>query len=202
MKRFTLLPVLLLASIAVAAASADPGKKQRSPNKATTTIHTTDNGCAGNTWADDTLRRTIKAHRNKDGSYRVRIEDKGTFVTNAGGAAASPGNCPENKSRHGHTVLPGVQGNVKGYITGTVTNGTFNPNATCTAVPCTKAVFIAAFFGAGAQFSCLTNSTDCKFKYDYHAKNNLQLSFRHWQDRGSGAGTFLKEKFKGDIATA
>ena len=31
---------------------------------------------------------------------------------------------------------------------------------------------------------------------------NKQALFRHWQDRGHGAGTFLKEKFKGDIADA
>jgi hypothetical protein len=204
MRRIVILLALLAAALALTAvASAAQGDKQPHPNKATTTIRTTDGGCAGNVWADDTLKRTVKAHRNKDGSYRVRIEDKGTFVTNAGGTTASPGNCPENKSKHGHTVRAGVQGSVKGYITGTVRNGTFNPNATCTAVPCTKAVFIAAFFGPTAQFSCLTeNSRDCKFKYDYHAKKNQNLLFRHWQDRGAGAGTMLKEKFKGDIADA
>lgn len=205
MKRLIMLPALLLAGVAFAATGlASPGhkNKQPHPNKATVVIHTTDNGCAGNPWADDTLKRTVKAHRNKNGSYRVRLEDKGTFVTNAGGATASPGNCTDNKSKHGHTVRPGVQGTVKGYITGTVTSGTFNPNATCTAVPCTKAVFIAAFFGPGAQFSCQTNSKDCKFKYDYHAKKDQQLLFRHWQDSGTGAGTFLKEKFKGDIASS
>jgi hypothetical protein len=63
-------------------------------------------------------------------------------------------------------------------------------------------MFISAFFGATAQFSCLTNSQNCKFKYDYHAKKNQNLLFRHWQDRGTGAGTFLNEKFKGDIADA
>jgi hypothetical protein len=211
MRRTFVLPALLVAALALAAAGlADDGKKQPHPNKATTTIRTTDNGCAGNTWADDTLRRTVKVHAENEGdddnnnaaagSMRVRIEDKGTFVTNAGGTTASPGNCPENRSRHGKSVRPGVTGSVKGFIEGTVTGGTFNPNATCTAVPCTKAVFIAAFFGPTAKFSCLTTSSDCKFKYDYHAKRSQQLLFRHWQDRGKGAGTLLKERFKGDIA--
>jgi hypothetical protein len=204
MRRIVILLVLLAAALALtAAASADKVNKQPHPNKATVTIRTTDGGCAGNIWADDTLARTVKAHLNKDGSYRVRIEDKGTFVTNAGGATASPGNCTENKSKHGHTVHAGFNGSVKGYITGTVRDGTFNPNATCTAVPCTKSVFIAAFFGPAAKFSCLTeNSGDCKFKYDYHAKKAEKLLFRHWQDRGTGAGTMLHEKFKGDIADA
>jgi len=203
MKRWFIMPVLLVAALAFAAVGfADDGNKQPHPNKATVVIHTTDNGCAGNTWANDTLTRTVKVHRNKDGSYRVRLEDKGTFVTNAGGATASPGNCPENKSHHGHTVRPGVQGTVKGYIKGTVTNGTFNPNATCPTVPCTKAVFIAAFFGPSAQFSCQMTSSDCKFNYDYHAKNDQALLFRHWQDSGEGAGTMLDERFKGDIANA
>ena len=59
-----------------------------------------------------------------------------------------------------------------------------------------------AFFGPTAQFSCLTNSKNCKFKYDYHSKRDQALLFSHWQDRGHGAGTFLVETFKGDIADA
>jgi hypothetical protein len=55
-------------------------------------------------------------------------------------------------------------------------------------------MFIAAFSGPTATFSCRTNSTDCTFKYDYHAKKNRGLLFRHWQDRGHGAGTFLAER--------
>ena len=137
-------------------------------------------------------------HLNKNGSYRIREQDKGTFVTNAGGVVGSPGNCPENTSRHGHTVLPGKTGTLKGYLAGAVTGGTFNPNGSCAANPCTQ----AAFFGPTATFSCRTDSADCKFKYDYHAKKNQGLLFRHWQDRGHGSGTFLHEKFKGDIASA
>jgi hypothetical protein len=68
--------------------------------------------------------------------------------------------------------------------------------------PCIQVTFIAAFFGPTATFSCLTNSQNCKFKYDYHSKLDQNLLFRHWQDGGHGAGTFLQEKFKGDIADA
>jgi hypothetical protein len=140
-------------------------------------------------------------HKNADGSYRIREEDKGFFETNAGGTIASPGNCPENKSKHGHTVRAGVFGTLKGYITGKVTGGTFNPSATCTN-PCNQAAFIATYFGPTATFSCQTNSQNCKFKWVYHAKKHQNLLFRHWEDRGKGAGTFLKERFKGDIADA
>src|SRR5205823_1114960 len=114
-------------------------------------IHTTDGSCSGGTWADDTIMRTVKVHKNKDGSYRIREEDKGFFSTNAGGTLASPGNCPANTSAHGHTVRLGVVGTFKGYIKGTVTGGMFNPHATCTVTPCTQSLFIAAFFGPTAQ---------------------------------------------------
>lgn len=202
MKRLLALPVLLVAVLALVVVAGAVSAKQPHPSKVKAVIHTTDGGCAGNTWADDTITRTLKVHLNKNGSYRIREEDKGTFVTTAGGAVASPGNCPENTSRHGHTVLPGKAGTLKGYLTGTVTGGTFNPNGSCAANPCTQALFIAAFFGPTATFSCRTDSADCKFKYDYHAKRNQGLLLRHWQDRGQGSGTFLREKFKGDIASA
>ena len=202
MKRLLVLPVLLGAVLALAAVAGAGPTKQPHPQTVKTVIHTTDGGCAGTTWADDTITRTLKVHLKKDGSYRIREQDKGTFVTNAGGVVASPGNCPDNHSRHGHTVLLGKTGTLKGYITGTVTGGTFNPNGSCAVNPCTQALFIKAFFGLTASFSCQTNSTDCKFKFDYHAKKNEGLLFRHWQDRGHGAGTLLNEKFKGDIASA
>ena len=114
-----------LAFVAVAAAHGkDPtkGNKQPHPNKARTVVHTTDGSCSGGIWADDTIRRTVKVHKKSDGSYRIREEDKGTFVTNAGGVAASPGNCAENKSKHGASVSLGKKGTLKGYITGTVLN--------------------------------------------------------------------------------
>jgi hypothetical protein len=202
MRRWLVLASLFVGALAFTAAATANGhkNKQPHPHKVRTLIHTTDGGCAGNIWADDTIMRTLKVHLNKDGSYRIREEDKGTFVTNAGGTVASPGNCPENKSKHGTSVTPGKRGTLKGYITGTVTGGTFNPSATCSTTPCTQGMFIAAFFGPTASFSCQTSSHDCKFKYDYHAKHNQGLRFRHWLDKGTGAGSFLKEQFRGDIA--
>jgi hypothetical protein len=209
MKRLLAVPALVVGALALAAfALADPGNhghghgnKQPHPNRATVTIQTTDHGCAGNVWATDTIKRTVKVHKFNNGSYRIREYDRGSFTTTADGALASPGNCPENTSSHGLTVLPNITGHVKGYIRGRVTGGTFNPTATCSS-PCTQSDFIKAFFGSAATFSCLSNSPRCKFNYGYHAKLNQNLKFRYWRDRGRGGGTFLKEHFFGDIASA
>ena len=200
MNRYVIATTLAVAG-AVAFVGAAGATKQPRPHKVRASIQTVDNGCSSQPWATDTIRRTLKVHQNSDGSYRIREEDKGVFQTTAGGAVASPGNCPENRTHHGHTVRTGVVGTLKGYITGTVTGGTFNANGSC-ANPCTQSAFIAAYFGSGATFSCLTASRDCKFKWVYHAKRDQKLLFRHWEDSGKGAGTFLKERFKGDIADA
>ena len=142
-------------------------------------------------------------HKNKDGTYRLRRVDKGTFTTVAGN---SPGNCAANKSKHGQLIRAGVKGRFGGYLEGTITGGTFNKNATC-ANPCFTPNFISAFFGT-AVFSCdgTTSSTDCKFNYNYtapsRAANRPKLIVRHWQDKGKGSGTSLVETFHGDIASS
>jgi len=199
MRRWLMLPVLLLAALALAAASlADPGDKgkgkKQGHNKFTFVLTSPDNGCHGTQWANDTLTRTYSVHDNGDGTFRVTRRDKGTFTTIAG---PSPGSCPSDK-HHGSVVRAGVTGKVVGYLVGTVSGGTFNPKATCAAA-CFTSDFITAFFGSGAKFSCFTDSTDCKFNFNYTAPAT-DLRFRHWQDRGKGAGSLLKEVFMGDIA--
>jgi hypothetical protein len=205
----TMRKLLTIAVTAVAALSltatglADPGKEKKAKKhgKYTFTVNTTDNGSCGQPWANDVVRRTFHVKKNKDGSYTVTRRDKGAFTTIGG---ASPGSCDTTGS-HGRTVVPGVKGKLTGYIRGKVTGGTFNPNATCTAPDCGFTdVFITTFFGSGAEFSCFTNSKDCKFNFNYTApaKSNTPLRYRHWQDKGKGAGTMLKEEFSGDIATA
>jgi hypothetical protein len=224
MKRwFSILP-LLLAALAFAAAGAaddggkrgkdddhgksghhdkgkkgdDDGKGKRNNDKfGPFLIHTTDNGSCGNTWANDTIQRTLYVKKNKDGTFRVLERDRGTFVTNAGGLLHSPGAC-NNGTDNGHKVRVGVQGTLEGFITGTITGGTFNPNATCTANPCGQGAFIAAFFGPTAKFSCFENSSDCAFDFKYRAKDQ-NLKGHSWRDRGTGAGTQLHERFSGDI---
>jgi hypothetical protein len=202
MKRWTVLPLALVSALVLAAAgSADPGhrgSKSTKKGKLAFTVVTEDNGSCGNQWATDTLRRTFQVKANGNGTYRLTRKDRGTFVTMA---AVSPGKCGSKK--HGNTVRAGVRGKVVGFLRGTITGGTFNPNATCTGPDCGFTdVFITTFFGAGAQFSCFMNSPNCQFNYNYTAAKGQTLLHRHWQNKGKGAGTFLEETFKGDIADA
>jgi hypothetical protein len=203
MRKLLTIAVTAVAALSLTATGfADPGKEKKAKKHAkyTFTVTTTDNGSCGQPWANDVVRRTFQIKKNKDGSYTLTRRDRGAFTTIGG---ASPGSC-DTTGNHGLTVVPGVKGKLSGYIRGTVTGGTFNPNATCTASDCGFTdVFIAAFFGTGAQFSCFTNSTDCKFNFNYTApaKSNPPLRYRHWQDKGKGSGSMLSEEFNGDIAT-
>jgi hypothetical protein len=204
MRKPLTLAVTAVAALSLAATGvADPGKdkKAKKHGKYTFTVTTTDLGSCGQPWATDVVRRTFQVKKNKDGSYTLTRRDRGAFTTTGG---PSPGSC-DTTGNHGATVVAGVKGKLVGYIRGTVTGGTFNPNATCTGPDCGFTdVFITTFFGSGAEFSCFTNSADCKFNFNYTApaKSNPPLRFRHWQDKGKGAGTMLKEEFSGDIATA
>jgi hypothetical protein len=78
----------------------------------------------------------------------------------------------------------------------------FNPNATCTADCGLTDVWIATFFGPSATFSCFENSNACWFGFAYRADRHQGLRYRHWFDKGHGAGTLLQERFFGDIANA
>ena len=210
MRRWIALPAVLLAALAVSAAAiADPGdgkgkgKSQGKGNaKFTFTFANTDTGsCGTNEWATLQEKRTYKVRKTKTG-WRLTRYDRGTFVTNGG---PSPGAC-EQGTKHGTTVLPGVKGKFHGFIVGTVTGGTFNPNAVCPAgTNCgTRSAFLQTYF-PGGTWSCDVNSTDCKFNFQYTASaksGQTKLLFRHWEDKGKGAGTMLKEVFRGDIATA
>jgi len=201
MKRTLILAILAIGALLLAAAgTGDPGKgKSKTKGKAnriTFTVTTTDNGSCGTPWATDTLQRTFQVKDNRDGTFRLTRKDRGSFVTLGG---VSPGKC-DTSGNHGTMVRPGVTGKVVGFLRGTVTGGTFNPQATCTGPQCGFAdVFIATFFGAGARFSCFSNSTDCKFNFNYTSPKQ-ELLYRHWQDKGKGAGTSLHEEFHGDIA--
>jgi hypothetical protein len=211
--RRLIVPFVLLVGVLTLAASglADPGDKGKGKagnGKFSFQLTTTDRRCDGiepADWATLTEKRTYQVHKNKNGTYRLRRVDKGTFTTIAG---KSPGNCAANKSKHGQLIRAGVTGRFGGYLEGTITGGTFNKNATCAVAACFTSDFITAFFGAGAVFSCdgATNSPDCKFNYNYtapsRAANRPKLIVRHWQDRGKGSGSSLVEHFKGDIASS
>jgi hypothetical protein len=209
--RRILIPFVLVVGVLTLTASglADPGDngkgKAQGKNKFSFQLTTTDNRCNGiGTWATLTEKRTYVVHANGDGTFRLRRVDKGTFTTSDG---VSPGNCTANKSKHGQHIRAGVTGRFGGYLEGTITGGTFNKNAKCIAA-CFTSDFVSTFFSAGAVFTCdgATNSPDCKFNYNYtapsRAANRPKLIVRHWQDRGKGSGTSLKETFHGDIASS
>jgi len=194
MKRITTLVVLASAALALAASGAAvPG--QGKPNHFTFTVTTTDDGSCGTPWATDTAKRTFSVKKNSDGSYRLLRRDRGTFVTTG---PASPGAC-NTKGPHGTVVHAAAKGRFHSYLVGRVTGGTFNPNATCTADCGFTDVFVTTFFGPHAQYSCFTNSKNCRFDFEYSAAAQ-GLRYHHWSDKGHGAGTLLKERFRGDIA--
>ena len=214
MRRMVIIFALVVGALTLAASGlADPGGKGKGKDKAKAqgknkfsfTLTTTDRRCDGTEpWATLNEKRTYQIHDNGNGTFRLRRVDKGTFTTMAGN---SPGNCQANKSKHGKLIRAGVKGRFNGYLEGTITGGVFNKNANCAAA-CFTDDFLTAFFGPAAAFSCdgATNSTDCKFNYNYTAPNRSgnrpRLIVRHWQDRGKGSGTTLKENFHGDIASS
>jgi hypothetical protein len=209
MKRLlTTLVLISAALVLVAGGLADPGEKGKGKaqgkNKFTFKLVNTDNRCDGSgEWATLNETRTYQVHDNGDGTFRLRRVDKGTFTTLAG---TSPGNCPANKTKHGHLVRAGVTGRFGGYLEGTVTAAKFDKKAKCVDA-CFTDEFLSTFFGVGPEaFSCNTNSTDCKFNFNYTASNRAanrpRLLVRHWQDRGKGAGSMIHEVFHGDIASS
>jgi hypothetical protein len=209
MKKTLAILSLVLAALALSAGAladdgGDHGGKGKGKNDAdharlTYTVTTTDNGSCGQPWAADVVKRTFVVKKNANGTYTLTRYDRGQFTTTGG---VSPGAC-DTDSRHGKTVRAGVKGKLVGYLRGTVSGGTFNPKATCTGTSCGFTdTFLSTFFGANATFSCFENSKDCKFNFEYTAARGQDLLFRHWQDKGKGAGTSLHEVFHGDIADA
>jgi hypothetical protein len=207
-KRSLTIIALAFAALTFAAVSAaDPGDHGKGNAKQgharfSFTFTNTDGGSCGATWATLSETRTYSVKDNGDGTFTLMRRDVGTFTTLAG---KSPGAC-DTTGKHGQTVAAGVTGTFGGYLVGTVTSSSFNPKATCApGADCSsRAGFIQTYFAAGATYSCDQNSSDCKFNYNYTApgkKDNPPLKYRHWQDKGKGAGTMLHEEFIGDIAT-
>jgi hypothetical protein len=206
MKRWLIVPVLGFASLALAAAAmSKPGHGHNGKGHPvfhqTFTVTTSDHGCSFRVWAVDQVRRTFTVRQKHDGSYTVKRKDKGTFTT-TGPLSPSADPCPGviRKGKHGTVLQAGVTGKMHGFITGTVTGGTFNPNGTC-APECTNTEFIAGFFTAGSQFTCNNGYAGCRFEFKYKAKKHHQqhLRYHHWVDRGLNG---VDETFIGDIATS
>lgn len=151
----------------------------------------TDSGTCGD-WAQDTFQRRFAVEENANGTFAVNETFKGTFVTLAG---QSPGAC-EASSPHGSTVSAGVDGRFAGFLRGTVSGGTYNPNGCSSAAACnTTSGFVTAVFGTGAAFTCLTGVGACSFSFRYHAKDHIL--FREWTNASNDLGGN-----RGDIATA
>jgi hypothetical protein len=191
-----------LATVAVAAAmaafpiaaGADSGSGESNHLGPFPTVLDPDGGTCS-PWALDNFDRFLTVHDNGDGTFRVREDFKnGTFVTTG---PASPGGC-EGGTHHGTFVAAGINGTFEGYLEGTVSGGTFNA-AGCTGADCTTTSgLIAATFGLGASFTCLSGGGTCSFAFEY-AAGAQGLIFHHWEDRNDRTGT---EEFKGDIATS
>jgi hypothetical protein len=154
-----------------------------------------DSGTCGNDWAVDTFTRNFVVHQNGDGTFRlVEFFSDGTFVTTG---PQSPGAC-ETGSKHGSTVFPGVTGHLGGFLNGAITGTTaFNPNGCHTAGACnTTRGFVAAVFGPGAQYGCVSGPGSCSFFFGY-ASSDQRLIFHHWINASPDLGGN-----RGDIATA
>jgi hypothetical protein len=207
-KKLLLVPVLVVGALSLAA-FAFAGPSAANKHKPTAkggklvfhNVTTTDHGCDFRPWATDTLTRTYKVHLRENGSYSVRREDKGRFVTLAG-PSPSVDPCPGviRRGKHGTAVLGGMTGKLHGYLQGTVTGGTFNPNGTCTAT-CSADDFISGFFSAGATFTCSQGYAGCRFNFSYTAQRHKKqgLVYHHWVDRGLDG---VHEIFIGDIANS
>src|SRR5438034_9410862 len=112
MRRMITLFVLLVGVLTLAAAGlADPGGKgkgkKNGQNRFSATVVVPDKGTCGNVWATDTSTRKWTVKKNKDGTFRVGRQDKGTFLTIAG---QSPGAC-DTTGKHGTHVNVGINGN-------------------------------------------------------------------------------------------
>jgi len=176
------------------------GHGQHATFHKTFNVTTEDHGCGYRVWALDKIRRTFMVKPNHDGSYTVRRTDRGTFTT-TGPLSPSADPCPGviRKGKHGTALQAGVVGKLHGFIVGTATGGTFNPNGTC-AAPCDNAAFIAGFFTAGTHFTCSEGYAGCRFSFDYTVARHHQqhVRYHHWMDRGLNG---VDETFVGDIAT-
>ena len=185
MKRFgvvtMILALLVLAIPQSAAAEEGDGRSHFGPYDGSSP----DSGTCGPDWAQDTFKRFFSVSHDSSGNWQLREDFKeGKFVTLAG---ASPGAC-ETSGRHGHVVTAGIEGTFHGFLSGSVTGGTFNPDANCSA-PCGGDKFVAAFFGTSATWNVAT------YKFTYHAEG-AHLAFRHWLNASDDQGGN-----QGDIAT-
>ncbi|HEY8641197.1 MAG TPA: hypothetical protein VIO84_00370 [Candidatus Dormibacteraeota bacterium] len=193
MKRFSIavlaVSLALLTGTAAQADSSGGGTQKFGPFASTSPDGGT---CAP--WANDTFDRSFSVHDNGDGTFKVSEYFRdGTFTTTG---PASPGSC-ETSNHHGSTVKPGIVGDFQGYLSGTVTSSTFDPQGCAGGVQCaTLAGFLLAVFGPAETFTCNLGYAGCDFNFEYHSSDQ-SLEYHHWQDKSDNHGG---EQFIGDIA--
>ena len=156
----------------------------------------TDSGTCGNDWAADTYKRQFFVQQTGPATWQVTEKYiEGNFMTVEG---QSPGAC-ETSSPHGATVTADNTGNFHGFLSGTVTSGTFNPAGCDVAADCASSTtgFIVAVFGPAAQYSCLSGVGTCSFYFAYHANGDQDLAFHNWVNASDDLGGN-----RGDIATS
>ncbi len=173
----------VLFTFAIPAIAAPNGTDHLGPFAASTN----DGGSCGNEWAQDSYTITLGVHDNGNGTFALRVDYKnGTFVTFAG---ASPGAC-SSVNNHGTTLTAGANGNFQGWLSETISGGTFNSNG-CAAANCsTRTDAITALFGSGASQSNFT------YNFEY-SSNDKSLKYHHWQDKLTGGD--VSDVFVGDI---
>jgi hypothetical protein len=155
----------------------------------------TDSGTCAD-WAADTFTRDFAVHPNPDGSFRViQGFSNGKFVTIGG---ASPGACETNGSSHGSIVTPGVNGQMGGFMDGTVRGATsYNRDGCSVPAACnTTKGFLIAVFGPSALYTCRDGGGACSFFFAYYSPAP-SLKYRLWINASSDLGGN-----RGDIATA
>jgi hypothetical protein len=138
-----------------------------------------DSGTCRPVWANDTYMRVFDAATTPTaGTYTVTESFiAGRFVTVAG---SSPGAC-ESGTYDGGMIGDGVTGTFNGNFQVVVSNGTFNPSATCDSGCDTTAGFVATVYGTAATYDIPS------FGFTYHA-NGQGLLQREWHNASADQG--------------
>jgi len=177
MKRWLSLAISILA-LAVAPTTVLAG--QDSVHFGPISSGSTDSGTCRPVWANDTYKRVFDAATmpNLDGTYNVtETFIAGRFVTVAG---SSPGAC-ESGPDSGGTIGDGVTGSFSGNFMIVVSNGHFDPSATCESGCDTTADFVATVYGPAATYDIPS------FGFTYHA-NGPDLVQREWHNASADQG--------------
>jgi hypothetical protein len=138
-----------------------------------------DSGTCGPDWANDTYMRVFDAATTRTGGTYTVTESfiAGRFVTVAG---PSPDAC-DPTGIAGSTIAADVTGSFNGNFQVVVSNGSFNPSATCDSGCDTTAGFVATVYGTAATYDVPS------FGFTYHA-NGPGLIQREWHNASADQG--------------